>query len=229
MSAVVELTDALTAAGMSPGEAASLIARAHAEMAAPSLSKGAIRTRRWRERKASQNVTERHAVTPENPEVDASQSVTYRHKASPCDAPSLSKKEEDIKKERKRERRAQQLSDAWEHRPEDWAFAVSQLGEAASLELQKFKDHARAKGRTAKDWDAAWRNWVRRAVEYRGGTPLVEPVKLVEPSGFYAAAETPELEAWDEYRRANEGKTWPRDARGGWHFPTQWPPEAAAA
>lgn len=30
-------------------------------------------------------------------------------------------------------------------------------------ELSKFKDHALANGRTAKDWNAAWRNWQRKA------------------------------------------------------------------
>jgi uncharacterized protein YdaU (DUF1376 family) len=30
-------------------------------------------------------------------------------------------------------------------------------------ELAKFKDHAAAQGRTAKDWDAAFRNWLRKA------------------------------------------------------------------
>lgn len=30
-------------------------------------------------------------------------------------------------------------------------------------ELARFKDHAADKGRTAKNWDAAWRNWIRKA------------------------------------------------------------------
>lgn len=40
-------------------------------------------------------------------------------------------------------------------------------------ETAKFLDHHRAKGSTMKDWRAAWRNWMLRAVEYG---PKPEPV-----------------------------------------------------
>lgn len=39
-------------------------------------------------------------------------------------------------------------------------------------EWNKFKDHHRAKGSRFVDWDAAWRTWIRHAVEFaerRGG------------------------------------------------------------
>lgn len=32
------------------------------------------------------------------------------------------------------------------------------------------------------------------------------------------------LAAWDAYGRETEGKPYPRNRRGGWHFPTKWPP-----
>lgn len=32
------------------------------------------------------------------------------------------------------------------------------------------------------------------------------------------------LAAWDRYRMLKEGKTFPRNKRGGWRHPTQWPP-----
>ena len=32
------------------------------------------------------------------------------------------------------------------------------------------------------------------------------------------------LAAWDAYGRETTGKPYPRDRRGGWHFPTKWPP-----
>lgn len=41
--------------------------------------------------------------------------------------------------------------------------------------------------------------------------------------GFYASFSSPELEAWNAYERTIR-KTSPRDKRGGWTFPTQWPP-----
>lgn len=166
MSAVVELTEALIAGGMSPGAAAGLVARAGAELSTPILSKGAQRTRKWRANRPSPTVTERHAVTPERAGTEASPTVTERHQPSRGDVSlSLSKEERKIK----RERRAEQLCDGWRPQPADWQTAIEQLGEPiAEIELQKFTDHARTNGRTAKDWNAAWRNWVRRAVEYRG-------------------------------------------------------------
>jgi hypothetical protein len=32
------------------------------------------------------------------------------------------------------------------------------------------------------------------------------------------------LAAWDAYGRETTGKPYPRNRRGGWHFPTKWPP-----
>jgi hypothetical protein len=51
------------------------------------------------------------------------------------------------------------------------------------------------------------------------------PSETPQPQGFYAAAETRELDAWDEYRKRTMGKSYPRDTKGGWNFPTQWPPD----
>jgi hypothetical protein len=38
-----------------------------------------------------------------------------------------------------------------------------------SVEVQKFRDHFTANGKPMKDWDAAFRNWLRRAAEFNGG------------------------------------------------------------
>ena len=32
------------------------------------------------------------------------------------------------------------------------------------------------------------------------------------------------LAAWDAYGREAAGKPYPRNRRGGWRFPTKWPP-----
>lgn len=42
--------------------------------------------------------------------------------------------------------------------------------------------------------------------------------------GFYAAAESGELAAWDAHKRAEAGTNMPRDKNGGWYVPTRWPP-----
>lgn len=38
--------------------------------------------------------------------------------------------------------------------------------ETIERELAKFRDHARAKGRTCHDWNAAFRNWLRQAQDF---------------------------------------------------------------
>jgi hypothetical protein len=35
------------------------------------------------------------------------------------------------------------------------------------------------------------------------------------------------LEAWDAHRMKTEGKAYPRNKKGGWRFPTKWPPGQA--
>ena len=41
---------------------------------------------------------------------------------------------------------------------------------------------------------------------------------LIEVTGEQA------LRAWDEHGRATTGKPYPRNRRGGWCFPSKWPP-----
>lgn len=47
----------------------------------------------------------------------------------------------------------------------DWAV-VNDINVDLEIETEKFLDHHRAKGNTFKDWSAAWRKWMRSAVEY---------------------------------------------------------------
>jgi hypothetical protein len=95
---------------------------------------------------------------------------------------SLSKKDkkEDIKEERealseqfhrKPTTRGHRLPDDWQPAPADDATAIALIGpDRRAAELEKFRDHWRqqagAKGVKA-DWDATWRNWFRRAAEFR--------------------------------------------------------------
>ncbi|SCB51705.1 hypothetical protein GA0061099_102120 [Bradyrhizobium yuanmingense] len=45
-----------------------------------------------------------------------------------------------------------------------------------------------------------------------------------ELPGFYVKFGSEEQDAWDAYRKAREGKPYPRDGKGGWHQPSRWPP-----
>lgn len=55
-----------------------------------------------------------------------------------------------------------------------WAKVTHMLNdEAIDAETEKFIDHHLAAGTKWVDWDRAWRNWIRRAVEYaKGVTPI---------------------------------------------------------
>ena len=68
---------------------------------------------------------------------------------------------------RKRAPRAHALADDWTPSPE----AVERIrNEHPHLNInhehERFIDYCKANGKTYKDWDAAWRGWMRRSVEY---------------------------------------------------------------
>jgi len=68
--------------------------------------------------------------------------------------------------------RGTRLPEDWKPKPEDIEAARAALGENARREFQKFRDHWRAQPgqRGVKvDWDATWRNWVRKAQELGNG------------------------------------------------------------
>jgi hypothetical protein len=165
LNATRELTDALISGGMHPADAAMLVARAGVEMAAVGPSKATLRTRKWRANKASQTVTGDDSVT-----VD--ETVTKRHKPSPnvtSDDASLSLSkttDQEIKKKRE-SAKASQLPVDWRPDETAWQAAVALIGQPrCELELTKFRNHAADKGRVSKNWNAAWRNWIDRAIDY---------------------------------------------------------------
>lgn len=66
--------------------------------------------------------------------------------------------------------RGQRLPDDWQPTPQDQATSIEVIGaDRARAELEKFRDHWKqqpgSKG-VKLDWNAAWRNWIRRASEY---------------------------------------------------------------
>jgi hypothetical protein len=167
MIATREVIDRLCDAGMHPADAAVLLAKALAEMA--TKSPGARRQAAYRERhKASQSDVPLRPTAP-------SQSVTNRNEVTLCDAP-LSKKERKKEEREPRARaRASQLPEGWHPGEKAWQAAEARLGVRAVGELEKFKNHAADKGRVSKNWDAAFRNWVDRALDYVMGSPRGTP------------------------------------------------------
>lgn len=93
---------------------------------------------------------------------------------------SKEEKKEVSKQESKRETtRGARLPVGWTPTDQDWAIACELVGEPkAKTELEKFIDHWKQqpgpKG-VKLDWNAGWRNWIRRASEYAGGKNGVKP------------------------------------------------------
>lgn len=54
--------------------------------------------------------------------------------------------------------------------------------------------------------------------------PATSDAPRTAPTGFYAAFCSAELDAWNAYGRKTKGLNYPADKRGGWTFPTRWPP-----
>ncbi len=221
-------------AGMSPEEAGAIAAEIYAAgVASASVrSSGAERTRRWRENKASQNVTERHIVTFENVKQEPSQTVTNRHKPSQCDAATVLHRDTNLKKDSMRHNnrasRGTRLSPDWSPTGRDRAAAEKEGLSAREIDKEalRFRDYwiGRAgSGGVKLDWSATWRNWVRTAAERLGKAPLSSSSDA-KPTGFLAEFGSAELEAWDAYGKTVLGKTFPRNKEGGWRFPTRWPP-----
>jgi len=92
----------------------------------------------------------------------------------------LSKEESNSNKKEERESarvavhpttRGHRLPPDWRPTPQDWVTAEALMGaDALPLELEKFNDYWKqqpgSKG-VKLDWNATWRTWIRRAVEFR--------------------------------------------------------------
>lgn len=74
-----------------------------------------------------------------------------------------------------RKKRACQLPDSWEP-TEKHAALAAEMGVSLEVEVEQFRDHHRAKGSTYKDWDAAFRTWLRNAPKFSNGkaTPITK-------------------------------------------------------
>ncbi len=144
---------------------------------------------------------------------------------SGADAPSREKKS--------RKKPSVPIADDWvpDSKGVEYAKAQGLTEKEASREAERFRNNARQNDRRCADWPAAWRNWVLKSSEFLGrAPPPSDAPSSVELPGFYAAFDSPELVAWEQYERAI-GKSTPRDKHGGWRFETQWPPghQSAAA
>lgn len=153
----------------------------------------ADRTRKWRQKNQQHNGGQRHGdVTVTPPDTDT-----------------------DTEPEKKRARkRATPPPKSFEITPdlEQWAQTEA-TGIDLKAETVKFLDYHRAKGNSLKDWIAAWRNWMRKAVEYRREKCGAAPDPAALPRGHpmhmradeYAALDDGgKREAWQQWQKIHE-------------------------
>ena len=170
MSDIGAMVELLIAAGTPPALAAQVVAQAFAAGAASGNFRGipvdeAAEKRRAYDRERKRKSAEFHRTSTGTPQNSENASL------------SKESKKEEFKEERetpKRNFRGTRLPEGWSPDTDDWNEADRALGAiGARNELAKFRDHWKqqpgSKG-VKLDWNAAWRNWIRRAAEYRGGT-----------------------------------------------------------
>lgn len=104
--------------------------------------------------------------------------------------------------------------------PEDWV-PEGGVTDRQAPELLKMRDWAKSNAERKADWPATWRNWLRRAGVPEAPPGTIGPIGARK--GVYVEFTDPAREAWDAYGRSI-GKRFPVDKRGGWEFPTHWPP-----
>lgn len=224
----------MIAAGVSPSEAGALAAEIYAlgVSAASVRSPGAERTRRWREKQASQSDGLRHQTSQRDTEAEASPNVTERHQPSQCDAIAVLPIDTNIKisKRQNSERasRGSRIDPDWKASDADRAVARQEGFSDFEIDREalRFRDFWIGKagaGGVKLDWASTWRNWVRTSADRLGKRPAASSSPESGP-GFYAKFGSEEQDAWDAYGMTKTGKSFPRDGKGGWRHPTQWPP-----
>jgi hypothetical protein len=98
--------------------------------------------------------------------------------------------------------------------PRDWASRQYVDGTAADR-AKRYRDKQRGVTRDGRDGNGAitaLEQKQKKRTEQTGVTDLIE------------VTDDDALAAWDAYGRATNGKPYPRNRRGGWHFPAKWPP-----
>lgn len=62
---------------------------------------------------------------------------------------------------------------------EQWGLERGLDRKTLRLETEKFLDYHRSKGSVFKDFNAAWRTWIRKAIDYRGGHTMAQTERKI--------------------------------------------------
>lgn len=163
MSIIAIAVKHLMAAGVTGDALVTVIAEMEAAQI-PIKSKGAIRQERFRERnKSSQSVTYVTSVTKDSPLVPPSDGFPHPSLTPPYNPP--------IKILPKTSKsRGTRLTADWDI-PHGWGEWAEQQGltiKEINFEADKFRDFWVSKagaGGSKADWEATWRNWIRKYLE----------------------------------------------------------------
>jgi hypothetical protein len=125
-------------------------------------------------REDSKNVPETLAPDLRPPTSDPIPPTPVPNTACPASTPSgLELDGEPEQKPRRKAKRATQLPASWAPTDAHRELARTE-GRDCDREATKFRDHAEATGRVMKDWNAAFRTWLRSDIG-RGRAPKVQP------------------------------------------------------
>lgn len=202
------------------------------------VTPAALRMRRMREKKYSENnvldvektasvaVTERNSVT--------SQGVTSYNILTSSNSELEEEKKDNIVRNvtRKRNSYAADFEEFWSVFPTDpgmskaiaaqaWAKLTAEEREAATTCVPAFKAWAAEQGENYRMLHACRYLSQRR---FEGFKEKAERMKVRAANGFYVQPDTDEMYAWDAHLKKKTGRASPRDSKGGWTHPTQWPP-----
>lgn len=87
-----------------------------------------------------------------------------------------------------------------------------------------YADELRRTGKLGSEHVAQAKTWLSQQRWKDYPEQLEAGIDQPKAAGYYAKFGSPQLAAWDQHRRAVEGRSFPRDAKGGWTFPSEWPP-----
>lgn len=207
------------------------------------VTPAALRMRRMRERKASENnvlVVEKTAsvaVTERNN--SASQSVTTYNILTSSKPELVEEKKDSIVRNvtRKRNSYAADFEAFWSAFPTDpgmskavaaqaWAKLSAEDREAATACIPAFKAWASAQGENYRMLHACRYLSQRR---FEGFKEQAAKTQAVNSTRVYVMTGTDAMDAWDDHFKRTKGKLAPRDQRGGWWFDSEFPPTDMAA
>jgi len=138
---------------------------------------------------------------------------------------------------KKRRKPETALPPDWRPSESDRAYAKAKglTDRETDREAERFRNNAGQNGRLCRDWSAAWRNWVIKALELLGREPRLDDGSAPTPQAYTINPKSPSWAAWRAYYAAI-GKRFPvsemdriAETCGQWTVPSEWPPGHADA